>query len=287
MDYTPFYCKNFYKERRKKASEVKTALEGKSDCAITLQDSEKKLLLSTKKYAVKPKKRKIFFIITLLILCFAITTLSADLFSGGLVLDKLKETFGSDYIGKNYLIVQGNYSIKTKAESEALAVRENGAAGYVYGTKNGYYVVLASYQDKKSAESVMNKNSGVEILEVTMHEPSVKGLTDKQKKLCHRALDMVLTDIDALYGVIDTVSNGTKTTDAAFIELTDMRNALLLMKEEIIASGLPEDSRNAYLNIIDPLFGGLDAIVYKEPDNYFLAAVRYVLIGSIVSFGVS
>ncbi|MDD3947434.1 MAG: hypothetical protein PHI19_06305 [Clostridia bacterium] len=287
MDYSPFYCKNFYKERRKKASEVTNTSSNDNDTAIPFQNSKKRLLPSSKKYTGKRKKRNIFFLALLVLLCFAIVTLSADLFSGGTVFDKLKETFGSNYIGKNYLIVQGNYAVKNKAESEALAVRENGAAGFVYGTKNGYCVVLASYQDKKSAEAVMNKNTGVELLEITMREPSDNGLNDKQKKVCGRSLAMVLSDIDALYGIIDTVSNGTKSIESAFIELTDMRNTLLLMKEEIIENNLPEDARNAYLNIIDPLFGGLDAIVYKEPDSYFLAAIRYVLIGSIVSFGVS
>lgn len=310
MDYSPFYCKNFYKERRKRAKELRAASPGIRASFTSLQASlcadcpnpgepapvtapvadptavpHQVKILPKRRAGAKSKKVKGFFVAVLILLCFGIITVSADLFSGGAVMSKLSETFGSDYAGKHYFIVQGGYPAKTTAEAEALAARKSGAAGYIYNQNGNYYVVLASYADKKDAESVKSKNNGVEILEIVMRMPENNNLSANQKRVCENALNLVLKDIDNLYALIDQVAKGVISPQTAHAELYDMRNELLLAKEDLINAGLDTPTRNAYLNIIDPVFGGLDAIVFKQPDENFLAEMRYVLISAIVAFG--
>lgn len=287
MDYSPFYCKNFYKNRRKKDKDGNHD-ENVNPKSVSAPPSDASSMLPPDKlYAVKSKKRNIFFAAAVILICFALVIVSADLISGGGVLDELKETFGSGYLGKHYLLVGESHTDKNSAEAEAVLVRENGNAGYIYNSGNGYYVVLACFADNKSAQSAKNKSSGCDIIEIVLREPDKDGLDVKGKKICADTVALVMSDIEALYALTARLGSGTETEEAAIVELGEMRDSLLLAKKDILEGGLPETVRYSYLNIVDPLFGGLDAIISTARGEYFLAALKYVLIGGIIALGSS
>jgi len=278
MDYSPYYCKNFYKDRRKKTDDMRTDSTPPQNPAALPPPSRHN---EGKPYRGR-RKKQVFFSFVLVILCFAIVFASADLFSGGAVMETLKETFGSDHLDTHYFVAKGVYTLKTKAEAEAVAVRENGGAGYLYNTGSGYYVILYSFDNRKTAETAKGTDSSLEIIEINVRKPEEDGLTDAQKTICEDALKLITGDIESLYAIIASLSTGALAKEAALDTLTGMRNDLLNKKEELIISGIA--AGNAYLNILEPLFGGLDAIVYNKPEHYFVEAVRYVQIGAIIAF---
>lgn len=289
MDYSPYYCKNFYKDRRKKAEETSGGAQNTPECPVLppprppMGDGAAPAIggFSAGKVYRGRRRGKVFFAFLLVVLCFAILFVSADMFSGGAVLDALKETFGPGQ-ETYYFVARGVYSQKNRAETEASAVRENGGAGYLYRTANGYYVVLYSHGTKKNAELAKGNDSSLEIIEIRIREPEDDGLSEAQKKLCKEALDLIDDDIKTLDSMIASLSAGAMGREAALDALTGMRNDLLYKKEELLNAGIPVD--NAYMNILEPLFGGLDAIVTAEPKEYFIQALRYVQIGAILAF---
>jgi hypothetical protein len=291
MDYSPYYCRNFYKDRRKKTEENRIQSPAIQNCSAfpPTESPETPGCDPARKAAVccgRPfrsrRKGKVFFSFLLIILCFGIVFLSADMFSGGAVMDSLRATFGSGNLETHYFVAQGIYSQKAKAESEAAVVRETGGAGYLYNTGSGYYVILYSFNDRKAAEAAIGTGSKLEIIEINLREPEETGLSDTQKKLCDETLRMVCDDIKSLYGIISSLSTGAISRQTALKSLTEMRNTLLYKKQELLDGGICLD--NAYLALLEPLFGGLDAIVSNEPEKYFLEAVRYVQIGAILAF---
>jgi hypothetical protein len=177
-----------------------------------------------------------------------------------------------------YFLTVGPYENEYKARSQAAAVAGSGGAGYILmEEKSTYYVVLATYFDKKSAQAVAKKNNGTIIIEKNCDIPDFSRLASAKQKTASDTYKHMVAAIQTLYGYTEELDKGEKQNSEILASISDVRNELLNKKTAITDGNLPVQYKNYLASIIDPVFGGLDAIITMNYGTSLSAAIRYVI----------
>jgi hypothetical protein len=166
------------------------------------------------------------------------------------------------------------------AKVQSTMVRAGGGSGYIYHQNNQYYVSMATYLDKSSAEAVVAKNKDTVIIEFTLSLNEVYDLSidnDFLKEVIKYMQDALMVLDDAII----KYAKSEMQTGEVLSKLEAERNKLFDLKSRLIDAAC--EGRDALINTIDPMFGGLEAIVSAGSPNGLLSSMRYVHTAGVVS----
>ncbi|MFA5449228.1 MAG: hypothetical protein WC292_02150 [Clostridia bacterium] len=321
MDYSPFYFKNFYEKKPKKAKrgsytsplhaeaekgklnndlshnsgenmngqggmDGRNGMDGRSGMdgrggmdGRSGMDGRDGISEKSKK---KGDKTGLFATIIIL-LCFLCVVVASDFLSGGAIVAGLKTTFNPNQGVKYYFLCVGEYDTELKAITHADAVRKKGGAGYIHINNNRYYVVIATFLDKKSANTVQGKNEGTKIFELETKEIKLAASGTKERALANKVRDKLVEGVRELYLYANALDAGESEHSEVMDKLSNLRNEFLYLKEEIAVGTMIASDKIELFRIIDPMYGGLDALFYETSGDFLSAALRNIMAGTVTA----
>lgn len=201
--------------------------------------------------------------------------IAANFFSDGAIVSSIKSWFGSGGADVYYFLIASEHESETEAVAHATIVRENKGAGFIMESEGKYLVALATYFSASDAESVKQKNAGTEIVEVKATYSALDGIGSKIADDAKKRLKKALGDFNA---VSKEYVAGAVSVATAVSELTEVRNDLLILKEEVIESSSPEEDREKVGGLTDAFFSAADSVVSGAfSADEFEAVLRYAV----------
>jgi|GEM_PF-4280910 len=277
VDYSRYYLKNYfaYKEttplENTTLQKNSTALE---EQAPKLKEHNKKA--KKKKEGFKGQKNGIFITIAIL-LCFAITALSADLLSGNF-LSKELFAFQRANIRKSYwAIVSSAYSERGKALPEAILARQGGGASYILEEEGHFFVVYNVYLDKDNAEAVQKKNPSTNLKQLDIKKIDYKNF---EKSLSEKLEEVGLVCegiIEELYELGIAVEKQEINYFDSQVKVGQIRAPLILLKQKLYNNTLAQSDKDFILLQLEIIMGSLDSLLASSPSCLtFLSDIRYI-----------
>lgn len=259
MDYSPFYFK--YDRKSSSPEPLKDKDFSFNTCANP-----------------KPKRDYFSVVLVLLIILPVIAVLIfADVRTGGHIGTAVKRLVSGDkYVF--YMVVRGPYDTERDANAHATVTRQAGGAGYIYTEEGKYYVALATYLSKKEAKSVMDKNDGSTITELKLKAGELYGGT--YGKLYKRSIEFAYESIENLTDACSGLDAHSLSTDEALKICSEIRDEAYDIKSEIL--DLPSGAdKERLLSVIDPLFGGTEAVTTLSDESTLVPAMRYIACSTV------
>ncbi len=217
--------------------------------------------------------------VLLIILPVIAALIFSDTLTGGNVRAAFKEVFGG---GKStfYLVARGAYDSERDARAHATVTRQAGGAGYIYCNDGQYFVVLATYFSKKEAKSVADKNDGTIIVELT--STASKRYSSTDKKLCKQVVEYAVQAAEELSECASALDSRALGTAEAFAVCAKIRDEAYEYKSRILDE-LVGTEREEALSVIEPLFGGTEAVTTLSDEATLVPAMRYVVCSAVVA----
>lgn len=220
-------------------------------------------------------------ILIVLILCSLLTALLLGAkFSDVNLVGLLKEDLSKNSAQQFYILTTLPSEYLEEARIKSFSLRLSGNAGYIYTKNNQYFVALATYLDKKTAEDVLSKNE-----DLVIHE-----LTFFKQKLLDNATDDGITNqtilalndsIKVLYDLSINLALKESSIVDVLHTLESTHSELLKLKQSVI--NLSPSNKDILLSIIDPPLGTLNAIISSTAHQSLLGELRYAVTISVVS----
>lgn len=191
VDYSEFY----YKTENKK-------VESLPQKAI----SPNEISYAPKKRTQSKGRGKTIAILAI-ILCFCLTLVLSDYFSGGYLLADFDQSAGASIDAEQYYALQtGMYSDLKTAEEYAKTVKSRGGAGYVY--YDGVYRVIASIYKTAVQARTVGEKMGQSGIDATVFSFSISPYTDSSISQSDRnELELLSDYTDYCYQTLYTLSN--------------------------------------------------------------------------------
>lgn len=239
------------------------------------------------------KKRKrangnrtgLLLVISITILCFCLTVVAADLFSGkaslstyaNLLLGRKDKTNHTVY----YLVCATRDADMGVAYKNAAAIRKEGGAGYVLKSGEDYYVVLNAYEKKEDAEKIRDKQGNYGILELKLPAFDL----EKAKGLKGATLSETLYEkvFRTLYETANAYQRGVYSADDVKIRLNPIKEEVAACEEafERSASDLASTVVLDYKVLLRTMKSSLENILSSESDP--LSLLRYYAVSVLHS----
>ena len=161
------------------------------------------------------------------LLCFSLTLVAADLIGGG-SLSAYTTLFQrkSNRIAY-YAVYATRSSDMSISYKNATAVREQGAAGYVWKEKEEYYVVLNVYDTKNAAEKVTERSKNYGVLKIEF--PHFDSKKNPSLAAAEQSKDLYKEAYAALYDAANDLSAGK-------YQKEDMLRLISSYKQKVIAA---------------------------------------------------
>lgn len=232
-----------------------------------------------------PKKHKkisleLVFVASILIVVIVVIISSEFLTDNG-VITTLKENFLGKKPSTYYVVMSTPFNHKSDALAQATMLRAGGCAGYIYHKNSQYFVAYATYFDKKSAQSVSDKNANTCILEF-----SSCNTRTYEGRAFYSILNEVITTLEKeicnLNTIIEELATNSLTDSDAINRMSSTRNSLLALKERVYSTKQSDDVENALVSLIEPLFGGVDAVISMNNSRDLLSGTRYVITSEVI-----
>ena len=233
--------------------------------------------------SARPAKRKEAGRIALILLIFipVIAALVAvNVFTDGDIADSVGSWIRAGGAETYYMLIASEHESETEAVAHATVVRANGGAGYVIEENNHYLVALATYFSKSDAESVRSKNAGTEIKEIAAAYSAIEGISGRKADETKSRLE---TALKRLNEITERFASKTISAATALNEAGEVRNDLLLLKDEALNSTLADEDKGRLSELIDVWFSASDAVIsggYSTTEmesvlRYALCAMAY------------
>ena len=217
-------------------------------------------------------------LVLLVLICLVCALVLGVKFSGVSIVANLEQSiFGNST--KYYIVTTRGTEYLEEAKVKCLSLRLSGNAGYVYSKDGSYFVALATYLDKKSAEEILSKNE-----DLVMHE-----LEFNKRKMLDNATDDGITNL-----TIDTITDTIKvlydlsiklalkeTTTIDVLHTLETNHAKLIELKEKVLKTSPKN-KDTLIEIIDPPLGTLTAIIGATSHQSLLGELRYAVTISVV-----
>ena len=122
------------------------------------------------------RTRKHAFILCLVLLCFSLTVVAADVISGHSTLADYVAVFHREEAkGTTYYLVYASHSADVGISyKNASVIRAEGGAGYVMKRGDEHYVVVNAYAAEADAEAVVKKNPAFSYFALSLREMGAK-----------------------------------------------------------------------------------------------------------------
>ncbi len=227
----------------------------------------------TRKTNKKPAFKKVsdLIVVAIVIVSFAITAVVANIIGGGELIATLSFFNSPDCY---YLVTTAEPSAKYTALAESSYIINTGGAGNLYAYDDGYIVVISAYTDAESAETVSQKNNNTQVLRIELECPTTIDLTEYTSTL-YSDINTYLVDLIEICIGIDNLDI---IESVALSAIKDMRNTLLSHIAYLAEIECDSTTSNIINGILQPLYGGLDAILYDADYMYLSGAIRTVVV---------
>lgn len=148
----------------------------------------------------KSGKKKVFTVIIVILLCFAILFVCVDFFSKGKIFDSIYSLIAKTQY--SFYCVVRSYPTRDMAHAGALLAENGGGAGYLFSENGDFFVVFNIYSDKSDADSVSAKNLNSFVYTLSFSTSSTK---------LANLIDDFIREINSCLNQIDsgTFSDGT------------------------------------------------------------------------------
>ena len=230
-------------------------------------------------------KTGFFLVICITVLCFCLTAVAADLFSGNATFS----TYANLLFGKtdkaNYAVYYLVYATKGEdmglAYKNASAIRKEGGAGYVLKSGESYYAVLNAYEKKEDAEKIANKQANYGIFELKLLAFDL----EKAKGLKGAATNENLYEkvFRTLYETATAYQKGIYSEDNVKFALNSIKEEIAVAEESFErSSGNP--AANAVLDykvLLRTMKSSIENILSSESDP--LSLLRYYAVSILHS----
>ena len=299
MDYSEFRLKNFYDSygKRKASPRARPAFRydedgtqpqeaaseqtGAPDDPVRFRDPRQNDLGAYRDprksvRSARPKRKagpELFAVIAILV-CFLIVVASTQFLGGGSLIGDLQSAINPVDGTPYYFVASEGLDSEQAAIARASVVRAGGGAGYIYYDQTAYFVVIATYFDKSSADAVSRKNDSTVVIQYSVPKATVTGLNVRDAAMLVDTLtylDTTLRDLDRIVTGLESLS---MSDSEAIKQLASFRNELLNYKDKLYQQGGGALQRS--LDAVDPLFGGLDAILTSNNRSELASGLRYI-----------
>lgn len=257
MDYSPFY----FKYNRKTEDDGEQAFDD-YECPPEPRR--------------KGKRGRDYFgaiIVALIIVPVIAVLIFADVRTGGSIKTAVSRLLSNDtYVF--YMVVRGGYDSERDANAHASVTREAGGAGYIYTRDGQYFVALATYFTKKEAKAVADKNDGTIVEEFKLKAGELYDGT--YGALYKRTVECIYDSVTELYEASEKLDAHSLSEEDALAVCSKIRDTAYDVKSDIldIPSGTDKER---LLEMIEPLFGGTEAITTVADESTLAPAIRYVI----------
>lgn len=197
-------------------------------------------------------KTNVFFVITVVFLCFCLVLLAADIFSNGKVVASISSLVRQK--SYSYYFVAAKASDMAEAYGECLTVKNGGGAGYIYSDSDEVFVVYSVFCDEAEAQSVAEKNLSAEVVEVSIKsgDTFVETMDKAIVSICQAIYEYdkgTLTD-SGFVGVVEEIKKQVSELSAQEKTISDKNKSSLC---EYVTTGIEKvsissDSRSAFLS---------------------------------------
>lgn len=231
----------------------------------------------------KPAKisLELVFVVSI-ILVISVVVIGSEFLTDKGVISALKEELTGKKPSCYYVVASTPFNLKSDALAQATLLRAGGCAGYIYHHNSQYFVAYATYFDKNSAQTVSDKNENTCILEFSYCDL----LTFKGKSF-YSTVEHVVTTLEQevlnLNKIVEELSSNSLTDSDAITETSTIRTTLLTLKDYVYNAKTDTDVENALISLIEPFFGGLDAIITMNNSRDLLSGARYVITAEIIN----
>lgn len=281
VDYSRYYLKNYFaydKEASSASSNpfYKEELKEQKPAPASHKDKQKK------KKKVKSQKRNGIFITIVILLCFLITALSADLLSGNFLSKELFAFQRANVKVSYWAVVSKGHAEKDKALPESILARQGGGASYILEEEHQYFVVYNVYLDKNSAEDVQKKNVGTFVKQLDIKKIDYKNF---EESLSHR-LEEIATVCEGIIAELYELSLSVEQQKANYfdsrVKIGHIKAPLLLLKQNLYNDDISKGDKDFILLQIEIILGNLDSLLASSYSSLtFLSDVRYIQISII------
>ncbi len=223
------------------------------------------------------KQRKIrgdFWIVCIVLLSFAITAILANLIGGGNLISALS-FFDSG--NKYYLVATATSEPRYTALAESSYIIKSGGAGNLYKMEDDYIVIISAFMDTKSANTVSQNNKDTQVVCIKCECPTTEDLNDYVCDM-YAEINVFLQDLIGICIGLDTKDIA---ENVAISALQDIRNTLLCHIAYLSEVECSEHTLNITNGILQPIYGGLDAILYDTNYVSLSGAIRSVVVTEI------
>ncbi|MFI3228886.1 MAG: hypothetical protein R3Y23_01810 [Bacillota bacterium] len=265
MDYSSYRVKNL-----SSPSKVKTG---------------RKIASSKRQRAPKKQKKRSkwgdLIVVTIILMCFATTFILADILSGGGLISTMSIFNNTSYT--YYLVTTLEAESKYTAMAESSYIVSTGGAGNLYSIGDNYVVVISAYLDTDSAYSVSQKNDTTQVLAIEIDIPNsviLDAETADYVEILHTSLHSFLYELIDITIALDA---GDITSSVALMCLQDTRNSLLTYISEVVENNYTTEVSAMINGILQPLYGGLDAIIYDSDYTYLSGAIRCAIATELIA----
>ncbi len=216
-------------------------------------------------------------VVTLIIVPIIAVLIFADVRTGGSIKTAVSRLLnGNTYVF--YMVVRGGYDSERDAVAHASVTRGAGGAGYIYTEDGQYFVALATYLTKKEAKSVVDKNDGTIVKEFKLKAGELYGGT--YGDLYKRTVECMYESVSELYEASEKLDAHSLSTEDALAVCAKIRDKSYDLKSEIL--DLPSGTdKECLLEMIEPLFGGTEAITTIADESTLTPAIRYVICSTV------
>lgn len=219
-------------------------------------------------------------LIVIIISCLIVSLLLAGKFSGEQLFETAIEALIKEVSFNYYVVSRAGVSSEESAKVQSAMVRAGGGAGYIYSQDNQYFVAMATYIDKNSADSVAEKNKDTIVITLTLNLNKDYASSFDEEYL-NKTLELMQATLAVLDDTILKYAKNEMQVGEVVALIESERNKLLELKALLLDSSC--EGRDALVATIDPLFGGLEAIVSSNTNSGLLASLRYVYTAGAVS----
>ncbi len=233
----------------------------------------------------KPLKRQFkwgdFLVVAIIILCFTTTIMLADILSGGGLISTLSIFTNTNYT--YYLVSTLETDSKYTALAESSYIVSTGGAGNLYQIEENYIVIISAYSDANSAYTVSQKNDTTQVVSIEVSMPTLTSSTDTTTEYMQTAYANIHTFLYELIDIAIAIDAGDITSSVALLSLKDTRNTLLTYISDVVDMTLDATDYATINGILQPLYGGLDAIIYDSDYTYLSGAIRNAIVTELVA----
>jgi hypothetical protein len=230
------------------------------------------------------KSRNALVVSILILISFIVIILTSESLGGLPIATAIKTLIRPRDDGSYFFLVSNGFDTKSESSAFAKIITNGGGAGYVYVEKQRYFVVVSTYLDKKSAESVMAKNKSLNMIEIKLTKPDYSALKATETGIAKKARTTTRKCIERLYLSSIELDLGTSDVTSTLATVNDIRNELLTIKTDIIESELTSECKQSLCLYIDTIFDKLGSIKSENLTiNKINSIIRKTIAETVVS----